>query len=372
MIPDHLINKVEDYVKKYKISDKDKNKILEKVEESYERARMAPGESIGVVTAESFGEPSTQMTLNTFHFAGVAEMNITVGLPRLIEVFDARKRPSTPKMEIPIKAKYSRTVDAVREVAMKIKETKLGDISQEISINIAKGTIEIILDKKRLKDLDIKSKLVLDKIAEGLKSVDVKENDSGTIILKPKEKEIGLSEVYKLKEKAKSIHVRGLEGITHVLPVKNDDGNYIIHCAGSNLKDALLLEEAEKEKIMTNDIFEIGEVLGVEAARSAIIDEAGKVIRGQGIDIDVRHIMFLADVMTRSGNIKGVTRTGIVGEKESVLARASFETPIKHIVNASLVGERDNLNSVVENVIINQPVPLGTGLPGLIAKMKKV
>ena len=81
--------------------------------------------------------------------------------------------------------------------------------------------------------------------------------------------------------------------------------------------------------------------------------------------------MFLADVMTRSGTVKGVTRTGIVGEKESVLARASFETPIKHIVNASLVGEKDNLNSVVENVIINQPVPLGTGLPGLIAKMKK-
>ena len=82
--------------------------------------------------------------------------------------------------------------------------------------------------------------------------------------------------------------------------------------------------------------------------------------------------MFLSDVMTRNGEVKGVTRTGITGGKESVIARASFETPIKHIVNASLVGEVDKLNSVVENVIINQPVPLGTGLPGLFAKMKKV
>jgi len=370
MLPQHLIAKVEDYSKKYKISDKDQKEILKRVEEIYNKAKISPGESIGVITAESFGEPSTQMTLNTFHFAGVAEMNVTVGLPRLIEIFDARKRPSTPRMEIPIKSKYSRTVEAVREVAMKIKETKLGDIAQEISINIAKATIEIVLDKKKMRDLDIKPKLVLDKIAEGLKSVDVKDNDS-SVILKSKEKEISLSEVYKLKEKAKSIHIRGLQGVTHVLPVKGDDGNYIIHCAGSNLKDALLLEEAEKERIMTNDIFEISDVLGVEAARAAIINEANKVIKDQGIDIDIRHVMFLADVMTRSGTVKGVTRTGIVGEKESVLARASFETPIKHIVNASLVGEKDNLNSVVENVIINQPVPLGTGLPGLIAKMKK-
>ncbi len=325
----------------------------------------------GLETFTTFDGIITHNTLNTFHFAGVAEMNITVGLPRLIEIFDARKKPSTPKMEIPIKSKYSRTVEAVREVAMKIKETKLSDILQEISINIAKQNIEINLDKKRLKDLDLKSKYVIEKLIEGLKSVDIKENDSGVIILKPKEKEITLSEVYKLKEKAKSVHIRGLEEITHVLPVKDDEGNYIIHCAGSNLKDALLLEEAETERIMTNDIFEIGEILGIEAARAAIIDEASKVIKGQGIDIDVRHTMFLADVMTRGGVIKGVTRTGIVGEKESVLARASFETPIKHIVNASLVGERDNLNSVVENVIINQPIPLGTGLPGLIAKIKK-
>ena len=159
MIPLNLTSKIEDYVKKHKINDKNKNEIVKKVTEAYEKAKIAPGESIGVVTAESFGEPSTQMTLNTFHFAGVAEMNVTVGLPRLIEIFDARKRPSTPRMEIPIRPKFSRTIYDVRLVAMKIKETKLSDILQEISINIAKSTIEIVLDKKRIRELDEKPNL---------------------------------------------------------------------------------------------------------------------------------------------------------------------------------------------------------------------
>ena len=131
------------------------------------------------------------------------------------------------------------------------------------------------------------------------------------------------------------------------------------------------MEEIDKTHITSNDVFEIADVFGIEAARKAIINESLKVIKDQGLDIDIRHVMFLSDVMTRSGTIKGVTRTGITGEKESVLARASFETPMKHIINASLIGERDELNSVVENVILNQPVPLGTGLPGIVTKGSK-
>ena len=369
MLPDHLSEKIGKYVKKYNISDKDRKEIEKRVDEKYENAKIDPGESIGIVTAESFGEPATQLTLNVFHFAGVAEMQVTVGLPRLIEIFDARKRPSTPKMKIPIKPKYSRTSEDVRLVAMKIKETKLSDIAQEISINVAKGSVEIILDRKKTRELELKQKFIYDTLKEAMKNVEIKDIDNG-FILKPKEKELPISEIYKIKEKAKNTHIMGLKGITHVLPVKDDDGSYIIHCAGSNLEDALALEEADTSRITTNNIFEIGEVLGIEATRESVIVESSKELKDQGIDVDIRHIMLLADVMTRGGEIKGVTRTGITGEKESVIARASFETPIKHIVNASLAGEVDNLRSVVENVIINQPVPLGPGLPGLTAKIK--
>ncbi len=367
-LPEHLQKELEEHFKKFKPNEKQKQEITKRIETLYEDAKIAPGEAIGIITAESFGEPSTQMTISSFHFAGVAEMNVTVGLVRLIEVFDARKKPSTPQMKLPLKAKYSKTSEMVKEVSMKIKETKLGDITEEISINVAKGSIEIILDKKKMRDTDIKLSHILTRLKESFKTLTLKElKDS--ISLKGKD-EIKLSELYKLKEKAKTIHIAGLKGITQVLPIKDDDG-YVIHTAGSNIEDALAMEEVDKSKITSNDVFEIAKVLGIEAARKAIINESLKVIKDQGLDIDIRHIIFLADVMTRGGVIKGVTRTGITGEKESVLARASFETPMKHIINATLIGERDDLNSVVENVIINQPVPLGTGLPGLVMKSNK-
>ncbi|HLC65351.1 MAG TPA: DNA-directed RNA polymerase subunit A'', partial [Candidatus Nanoarchaeia archaeon] len=134
------------------------------------------------------------------------------------------------------------------------------------------------------------------------------------------------------------------------------------------LKDVMQMEEVDTTRTTTNDVFEIEGVLGIEAARRAIIDEVFKVIESQGLNVDVRHIMLVADTMCTSGSVKGITRYGIVSQKSSVMARASFETPIKHIINASLIGETDNLNSVVENVMINQPVPIGTGLPKLRVK----
>ena len=155
-----------------------------------------------------------------------------------------------------------------------------------------------------------------------------------------------------------------------MLPLKRGE-EYLIITAGSNLADILQLPEIDAHRTMTSDIYEIQNVLGIEAARQAIINEVEKVIDSQGLNVNVRHIMLVADCMTVSGEVRGITRYGVVSEKSSVLARASFETPIKHLINAALTGEVDNLTSVVENVMINQPVPIGTGLPGLISKQGK-
>jgi DNA-directed RNA polymerase subunit A" len=154
-----------------------------------------------------------------------------------------------------------------------------------------------------------------------------------------------------------------------VLPVKRDE-EYLIITAGSNLKDIMQLPFVDRTRTRSNDLFEVQKVLGIEAARQTIIDETMAVIKNQGLNIDVRHIMLIADMMTMSGDVQGINRTGIVRDKQSVLARASFETPLKHIINASLVGEVDYLQSVIENVMLNQPVPIGTGLPQLIAKAR--
>jgi len=368
-LPPKLLNNVKKEVSKHKLNSKQVKEILDTTKKEFEEAKINSGEAIGIITAESFGEPSTQMTLNVFHFAGVAEVNVTLGLPRLIEIFDARKLPSTPSMEIYLKSPHNKDGTKVKKVANKIKETTLKEITSEFSISLIKSHIEINLEKKKMQEIGITPKSLITILDTSLKGVVIKQKEN-VLILKPKSKDYKLNDLYKLKEKAKDVFISGVKKITHVLPVKSES-EFMILCAGSNLKEVLKLDEVDKTRTVTNDIFETASVLGIEAARQAIITEAQKVIEEQGLNINIRHIMTVADVMTSRGVIKGITRSGISGEKSSVLARASFETPIKHLVNASLIGEVDNLNSIIENIMLNQPVPIGTGLPDLVAKMKK-
>ena len=125
----------------------------------------------------------------------------------------------------------------------------------------------------------------------------------------------------------------------------------------------------DRDNTTSNDIHDIANVLGIEAARQAIINEITKVLEGQGLDINIRHLRLIADAMTSSGVVKGVTRMGIIADKASILARASFETPDKILINATIQGGRDELRSVIENIIVNQPIPVGTGLPGLLVEV---
>ncbi len=365
-LPKKLEEEAIELSKEARIGDK-KKEVLKRVKEEYEAAKINPGESIGIITAESFGEPGTQMILRTFHFAGVAEAEVTLGLPRLIELFDARKEPSTPRTEIYLKH-GSKDKEKVKAIAAQLVETKLQDISSEFSLNLTQSRVEITLDKKKMRELKITETQLEKILEEELKKIKVSFTQD-KLVLKPKKEEHGLKELFQLKEKSKEVHVKGIKDIVQVSPIFNGT-EFVILCSGSNLKDVFKVDGVDVTRTTTNDIFMMADVLGIEAARQAIMKEAINVIQQQGLDIDIRHIMLLADAMTNSGRIKGVTRSGITAEKESVLARASFETPIKHIVNASLIGEEDTLNSVIENVMVNQAVPLGTGLPDLIAKMR--
>lgn len=345
-------------------------KAAERLYVEYQNSRVDPGEAVGLVGAESIGEQGTQMTLDTFHFAGVAELNVTMGLPRIIEILDGRKTLATPMMEIFLKAPHNKGKD-IRELALKIKETKLGELVTEYVINIVDLKIELKLNRARMQDVDATPAAMVKAMEKALgKEASVKQGDDAIEVkLKGKEGQ-NLNELYKLKEELKGIYVTGVKGITQVLPVKRHE-EFIIITAGSNLAKILELDFVDQSRTVSNDIYEIANVYGIEAARQAIIDEVFKVIEAQGLDVNIRHIMLVADTMCVAGDVKGITRYGVVSEKASVLARASFETPIKHIINAALTGEVDELNSVVENVMLNQPVPVGTGLPSLIAKVTK-
>ena len=366
-LPLKVINDLKENIPK-NISDTKLNKILEKTVIEYNNMLVQPGESVGLVAAESIGEPGTQMTLNTFHFAGVAEMNVTMGLPRIIEILDGKKTIRTPMMEICLKKPYNQGKN-IKKLALSIKETKLNEVVSEFIINIAESKVEVVFDENKMKSIGLEYSVIQKSIKSNFKDLSL--SKKGNIItLKLNEKEKEFNQVFKIKEKIKDIYVQGIKGITQVLPIKKGN-EFLIITAGTNLKKILELDFVDKTRVISNNIFEIANVLGIEAARQAIINEVSKVIQNQGLNVDIRHLMLVADTMCATGSVKGVTRYGVVKEKASVLARASFETPINHIFNASLIGEVDHLNSVVENVMINQPVPVGTGLPGLITKVKR-
>ena len=324
--------------------------------------KLESGEAIGIITAQSFGEPSTQMVLRTFHFAGVTEMQVTQGLPRLIEIFDARKKPSSPKMEIYLKKEFNNEKDA-KVFAERIKEIAISDIASEINIDFSDKKIEIEIDKEGMKQTHTSLKKVVDRLKE--LGFNAKEKTDSISI---NASEMNFRDIYKLKEKLKKTVISGIKGVKQILIVKREN-DYIIMTLGTNLKKVLEMKEVNAQKLVSNDLHEVADVFGIEAARQLIINEIQEVLNKQGLNIDKRHLKLIADAMTNTGEVKGVTRIGIIAQKSSILARATFETPVPQFVKATIKGSKDHLASVIENVILNQPVPIGTGLPGLLVKV---
>ena len=367
-IPAKILQDIEDEIPE-SISDARLKKILEQTADEYKKMLVEPGECVGLVAAESLGEPGTQMTLDTFHFAGVSEMNVTVGLPRIIEILDSRKEIATPIMEIYLKYPYNKGKN-IKELALSIKEITIKEVATEFVVDLASLSLEIKLDKRRLSSLSMTESDIGKEIKANLKLISVNSKD-GSVFVSLKGKDTDIRAVYTLKQKLKALHIKGVKGVHQVLPIVNKEGEYMILTAGSNLKKVFEMEEVDATRTVSNDIYEINEVLGIEAARQVIINEVLKVIEKQGLNVDIRHIMLIADTMCFGSRFRGITRYGVVREKASVLARASFETPIHHIIDAALLGEEDKLESVIENVMLNQPVPVGTGLPGLVTKIKQ-
>jgi len=180
--------------------------------------------------------------------------------------------------------------------------------------------------------------------------------------------EYGFREIYQLKEKLKNTIISGIKGIEQILIVKRGK-DFVVVTLGTNLKEILKLKEVDKSRVISNDLYEVANAFGIEAARQLIINEIQEVLNSQGLDINIRHLKLVADSMSNTGEVKGVTRMGIIAQKSSVLARATFETPDKQFVNAIIKGTSDKLDSVIENIILNQPVPVGTGLPGLMVNV---
>ncbi|MFH1229362.1 MAG: DNA-directed RNA polymerase subunit A'' [Candidatus Aenigmatarchaeota archaeon] len=367
ILPPKLLKDLKGSLKDFNLSESSKEKAIEKVVAIYKESCYEPGEAIGVVAAQSISEPATQMTMRTYHVAGASDIRVTLGLPRLVEIFDARRSPKTPVMTVYLQKSYN-TIGKAQEIAAEIQETRLIDLASEPAIDLLNMSIEVPLDPKSMKEKSLKISEVVDSIKENFKALVIKDSKD-KITIKAKE-EITIKAMQKLKTKILDSHIKGVKGISEVR-LKQIDDEWVITTLGSNLAKILEVKGIDATRTTTNNIHEILKVLGIEAARQSIISDAYNTMREGGLAVDIRHIMLVADMMTADGDIKPIGRYGVAGAKGSVLARANFEETIKHLTRAAIRAETDKLESIIENVMINQVVPVGTGMFDVVFKQKK-
>ena len=306
---------------------------------AYDRAHVEAGEAVGTVAAQSVGEPGTQMTMRTFHYAGVTELNVTLGLPRLIEIVDARKDIATPTMDIYFEEDKRYDEEFVKTLANKIGKSTINDILDDFNLNYAEMQVEATLSDKKIDERRLVKEDIIQKIESDFKK-DKPEINGNLIIIKPKqdgEERHRIRNLRLLADKVRDLQISGVKKIGKVIIRKDEE--WVIHTEGSNLKEILSLDGIDPKRTTTNSIREIEDVLGIEAARQSIINEANNTLSEQGLTVDVRHIMLVADIMTSEGEVKSIGRHG------------------------------DDLTGIIENIIIGQPIPLGTGSIGV--KMAK-
>jgi len=371
-LPDKTKQQLRTFLEGKEITKEQFSTILDRVINEYMNTRIEACEAVGIIAAQSIGEPGTQMTMRTFHYAGVAEINVTLGLPRLIEIMDARKEPSTPTMTIYLQEEFSGDRDLAREVSWQIEAAPLhefGDIVIDMeNMQIVVQLNAAVCEKRKIsvaEIVEIAPRKIRDR--RHYRDFDHEVDDKGAVMyFMPKDRE-SYQNLFQLAEHVRNVIVQGIDDIERVV-VRKESGEYILYTEGSNLKDVFEVVGVDTTRTRTNNISEISQVLGIEAARNAIIHEALSTLNEQGIMVDVRHIMLVAVMMCMDGEVKQIGRHGIAGEKESVLSRAAFEVTVNHLLDAAVANEVDELSGVTENVIVGQPIQLGTGDVKLIAK----
>jgi DNA-directed RNA polymerase subunit A" len=356
---DSYIEDLADHYVSRDLTDDELRELIIKLKIAYDRAHVEAGEAVGTVAAQSVGEPGTQMTMRTFHYAGVTELNVTLGLPRLIEIVDAREKIKTPTMDIYFTEDKRNDEEFVRTLANKIGKSTVNDILSDFNLNYGTMEVEAVLDNKKIAERRLNRDDITAAIEKAFKKDVVINGDEVTISSNKPNTDFVIRELRLLADKFRDLQISGIKNIGRVI-IRRDD-EWIIHTEGSNLKAIFNEEGIDKARSTTNDIHEIETVLGIEAARNAIVYELNRTLSDQGLTVDIRHIMLVADMMTSEGVVKSIGRHGISGEKSSVLARAAFEETGKHLLHASIRGEMDDLTGIIENIIIGQPIPLGTG-----------
>jgi DNA-directed RNA polymerase subunit A" len=368
-LPRRLRDEVYSTLEDRDVTTAEADEVAKAVEAQYLDTRVDPLDPVGTVSAQSIGEPGTQMTMNTFHYAGVAEIDVTQGLPRLIELVDARKEPDTPMMTVHLEdeGEYATDRERAHEVVWKIEATKILQLG-DVSTNVADMLVRVALNEETLMErwptVDDPTE-VAEEIASTIESKLGVETQRRDLVIEFGPEQPSYRDLLQLVEELRDIVFKGIEDISRVVIRKEETDRgeeFVLYTEGSAFGDVLGIEGVDASRTTCNNIHEIYRELGVEAARESIIEETMNTLEEQGLDdVNIRHLMLVADIMTNEGTIESIGRHGISGSKESVLARAAFEVTVNHLLDAAIHGEIDDLDGVTENVIVGKPIKLGTG-----------
>jgi DNA-directed RNA polymerase subunit A" len=363
-LPKKLVDEIVAVAEVFNLDKKQTDILADSVKEEYDSLIVEPGEAVGIVAAQSLGEPGTQLTLRTKHFAGSAEVSVGSGIQRMEELVDGRSKAKYPTMTIYLNDEFKKDKAKALEFSKSLIDVRVSDITKiDENFEDLKFTMEI--DEKKAKELNLNIDEIADVLKAGLKDLKSQQRDNKVFFSMEKKSDILKARKDLIKLKKEKVH--GVKNIEKTLLVQEND-EWIIKTSGSNLKAVLKLEDVEQDRVFTNDVLETSKVLGIEAGRGLIVQELKKVLDDNGIAVDVRHIMLLADLMTYNGDVKGIVRTGITKLKSSPFARAAFEETTKHLLDAAFKGEEETLTGVVENLIVGQPVKVGTGNVELLMK----
>eukprot|EP01138_Halocafeteria_seosinensis_P010093 gb/GECG01010307.1/.p1 GENE.gb/GECG01010307.1/~~gb/GECG01010307.1/.p1 ORF type:complete len:1523 (+),score=185.46 gb/GECG01010307.1/:1-4569(+) len=393
------------------VSSKHLKHVFDSAIQRYNRSKFSPGEAVGAVAAHSCGEPATQMTLKTFHFAGVASMNVTLGVPRIKEIMNASRLISTPIIEATLVSDQSEV--AARIAKARIEKTTLGEICSYIrevyeplaaflevkldletvaalhmdvnAAHIAKILVSTVKLKLKPSNVIVSSEEILHitppnaaykmRVSQASSSaVPTNPEDPGEIEEERSEERERPNFFYGLqflKSSLPTVTICGIPTVNRAVITKNESGDrYKLLVEGYDLLKVMGTPGIVGTQTKSNHIIEIQETLGIEAARAMIISELNKTYGSYGIGIDPRHMMLLADVMTYRGEVLGITRFGIAKMKDSVLMLASFEKTPDHLFDAAVHSKVDSVVGVSECIIMGVPIPLGTGAVKLLQQQK--
>tara|TARA_B100000035_G_scaffold274083_1_gene250228 strand:+ start:1758 stop:6281 length:4524 start_codon:yes stop_codon:yes gene_type:complete len=423
--------------------------LLETIFLKYKQAIVHPGEMVGVIAGQSIGEPTTQLTLNTFHLSGVsAGATVTRGVPRIEEILRLTKNPKTPSLNIYLKSYDETKQDKVMQYANMITHTKLIDLIQTVDICFdpddknttifddelllkqyyefenmlsscnddditdeqqkSKWIIRIQFDAETLLDKNITMDDINFAISNSyygneLKCIysDLNTKDLvfrirlNSSLLNKTKKEKNAAEsldqsdhIYLLRNFQESILnnivLRGISKITNVLPVKvqnnvvKDDGKFkqqdiwTLQTTGSNLLEILSYDFIDIERTISNDIKEVYDVLGIEAARQIIHNEIMEVMKASGVSINYHHLSLLCDRMTSNYGMVSIFRSGILNDDIGPISKSTFEVHTEVLLTASRHADFDHMRGVSANIMMGQLGNFGTGTCGVVLDLDKM